>query len=203
MTARPAAIAVALAVAAPAAAEPVTPPDPSVLEAADANLATEAHRRGVTFAASLGGGLLIGFGLQDSVGSGGAVSFRLGRVATPRTVLNLELQVTAALHRIATAGDVASNSETNLVVGPQYYVNPSFWVRAAAGLGVYKADQVPLSSGQLGTQTIVAPALVFGLGVDLIRIKSSVLGLELGPGMMISRTGVLITTSAAVGLAFD
>ncbi len=178
-------------------------PDQAAIEAGDANLASDGHRTGVNFAAAIGPGLMVGFGLQDSVGRGGALSLRLGHVADPRTVITLELQITAALHKLAINSDAASNTETNLLVGAQRYVNPSLWLRGAGGLGVYKADQVQLSNGQLGTQTIVGPAALFGLGIDLARFKSSTLGLEFAAALMVSGTGALLTTAADINLAFD
>ena len=190
----------------------VTPPggapDPAVQEAGDANLESTANRRGLTFTATLGGGLLVGFGIKDSVGRGGSLSLRLGHVATPRTVITFELGVTAALHRPAMTtaqadNGIVPNTDLNMLAGAQYYVNPSLWLRFAGGAGLYQGRKVVVSNVAVDDVTLVGPAVLGGLGVDLVRWKSVVLGIELGASAMISGDGVLIASGASLGLAFD
>jgi hypothetical protein len=189
---------------APAAAPPPsTEPAPAAVEAGDANLAPNADRHGLTFSGALGGGMMVGFGIQDSVGRGGSVSLRLGRVASPHTVLTIELAVTAALHKQGTNDAIATNSDTNLLAGAQYYVNPSLWLRFGGGIGVYQGRQVTLSTNQTGDLTLAGPAVLGGLGVDLLRFKWAVLGIEFSTSAMINGDGVLVATGANVGLAFD
>jgi hypothetical protein len=192
-------------IAAPSA--PSGPPDPAAIEAGDANLESTAERSGLTFAAAIGGGFLIGFGIKDSVGRGGAVSLRLGHVATPRTVLTFEADVAAALHRPASTATMSrgleTNTDTSLLAGAQYYVNPSLWLRCAGGAGVYQGRQVAVSSVELGNVTRIGPAMVFGAGVDLARFKWAVLGIEIGTSAMINGDGVLLASSLSLGLAFD
>ena len=178
-------------------------PDPAVDDAAEANLESTEDRRGLTFAGSFGGGLILGFGIKDSVGRGGAVSLRLGHVATKRTVITFELGFTAALHKPAMQSATKTNTNTNLLAGALYYVNPSLWLRFGGGLGVYHAVQVTLSSGLLGDVTLAGPAILGGVGVDLARFKSAVLGLELGTSAMINSDGLLFASGANLGLSFD
>ncbi len=185
----------------PAPAEPA-PPDPAVEYAADANLESTANRQGLTFAASVGAGLTVGFGIDGSTGRGGSLDLRLGHVATPRTVITFELGTTIALHKPAMNASTDTNTDTNLLAGAQYYVNPSLWLRFAGGLGVYQANDVRRSDGTLGDVQQVGPAVLGGVGLDLARFKWAVLGVEIGTSAMI-HSGVLIASDLRVGLAFD
>jgi hypothetical protein len=195
--------------ASPRAANPATaaaatsePPDPAVEEAGDANLESIEDRRGLTFAGSIGGGLILGFGIKDSVGRGPSVSLRLGHVATRTTVITFELGVTAALHRLATNGAIETNTNANLLAGALHYVNTSLWVRFGGGLGVYHASQVALTQG-FGNLTLVGPAALAGFGLDLLRVKSAVLDFESGASAMLNSEGVLVASGANLGLSFD
>lgn len=187
----------------PSAAPADAAPDPAVQDAADANLESTEDRSGLTFAGSFGGGLMLGFGIKDSVGRGGSVSLRLGHVATKRTVITFELGFTAALHKPAMQSETKTNTNTNLLAGALHYVNPSLWLRFGGGLGVYTGRQVALSTGQLGNVDLVGPAMLGGVGVDLARFKSVVLDLEIETSAMINNDGVLIASGAHVGLSFD
>jgi hypothetical protein len=178
-------------------------PDPAVQDAAEANLESAENRRGLTFAGSFGGGLMLGFGINDSVGRGGSLSLRLGQVATRRTVITFELGVTAALHRPAMTSSTQTNTNTNLLAGALHYVNPSLWLRVSGGLGAYQGRQVALPNGQLGNITLVGPVVLGGVGVDVARFKSAVVGLEIATSAMLNRDGVLIASGARLGVSFD
>lgn len=184
----------------PSATPAIQEPDPAAEDAADANLESTANRQGLTFAASLGGGLTVGFGIDGSTGRGGSIDLRLGHVATPRTVITFELGATIALH--GTSSMTYTNTDTNLLAGAQYYVSESLWLRFAGGLGVYQASQVRRSDGMLGDVQQVGPAVLGGVGIDVARFKWAVLGFEIGTSAMI-RSGVLIASDVRVGLAFD
>jgi hypothetical protein len=190
--------------AAPAAApaSESTAPDPAAIEAGDANLVPTAARTGTTLAAALGGGLLLGVGIEGSTGRGGAVSLRLGHVATPHTVITLELGVTGALHRPKETAPIATNTDGQILVGAQYYANPSLWLRFAGGLGIYQGRQVPVAKG-LGDVTLMGPAVLGGLGIDLARFRWAVLDLEFAVSATINSQGILFSNGASVGLAFD
>jgi hypothetical protein len=192
-----------------ARAEPARPaaaresePDPAVQDATDANLETTESRSGLTFTASLGGGLTAGFGITDSVGRGGALSLRLGHVATRHTVITFELTGTASLHKAATMSSTKANTDVNLLAGAQYYVNRSLWLRAAGGIGVYTRRDVRDVGGNRDI-TLVGPTALGGLGFELLRFKWAVLGLEFNGSTMISSDGLLIASVAGLDLAFD
>ncbi|HET7505501.1 MAG TPA: hypothetical protein VFK02_30985 [Kofleriaceae bacterium] len=210
-----AALAVALALPAVVHADPAGPgaaprtatatsedPDRAVVEAGDANLESIDDRQGVTFSGSLGGGLIVGFGIKDSVGRGGSISLRLGHVATRRTVITLELAITAALHKLAMNSATATDTDTNLLAGAMYYVNNSLWLRFGGGVGAYQARKVVLSNGQPGDLTLVGPAVLAGAGLDLVRFKYAVVGFEFGTSAMINRDGVLLASGAGFDVAF-
>jgi hypothetical protein len=184
-----------------AAAPP--PPDSAVDDAADANLESIADRRGLTFDAAVGGGLVVGLGIKDSVGRGGSVSLRLGHVATRRTVINFNLDVTAALHKEGSAGSVYTNTAAAFSAGARTYLNTSLWVRGAGGLGIYDAHQVALENGQHGDVRLFGPAVLAGLGIDLARFKWAVLALDTGVTAILTTDGVLVTSGLRLGLSFD
>lgn len=197
--------------AAPGATRPVpTPaveePDPTVEYAADANLESTANRQGLTFAASVGGGLIVGFGIDGSTGRGGSVDLRLGHVATPRTVITFELGATIVLHgTVMNEMDSATytNTDVNLLAGAQYYVSESLWVRFAGGVGTYQASHVQRSDNNVFVDVQqTGPAVLGGIGLDVARFKWAVLGVEIGTSAMI-RSGVLIASDLRLGVAID
>ncbi len=179
------------------------PPDSAVDEAADANLESIEARRGLTFSVSVGGGLLVGIGIEDSVGRGPAVSLRLGHVATRRTVITFEIATTAALHKPAMMSGTAADASVNLLAGARTYVNPSLWLRGAGGIGVFQGRELLRDSGKLEDLTLAGPALLGGVGVDVARLKWTVLSVEVAISAMINREGVLVASGLNFGLSFD
>lgn len=204
MSTRVAALAVMLATSTGHAA-PLMDPAPAqvALDAGDANLETPPGRRGMVFSASIGGGLTVGFGIADSVGRGGSASFRLGRVASPKLVIDVELDIVASLHRQALNGPAATNSDTNALIGAQYYVGPSLWLRFAGGVGVYQARDVVLGTGQPGERQLIGPAALAALGIELARWRWAVLSIEVSASAMVSHEGVLVANGLGLGIAFD
>ncbi|HEY6174833.1 MAG TPA: hypothetical protein VIX73_10330 [Kofleriaceae bacterium] len=178
------------------------PPDAAADEAGDANLESTANRRGMTFAAALGAGVTAGFGIEDSVGRGGALAFRIGHVATPHTVITLEFDVSGALHR-PTKDTTAVNTNGALLAGAQYYVSPSLSLRLGIGGGAYTAHGILVAgSTMLKDRTTIGPAVLGGIGVDLARVKWAVFGIEATTTAMING-GVLLGSSLKLGVAFD
>ncbi len=179
-------------------------PDPAAERAGDANLESKEHRTGLTFAGALGGAITLGFGIKDSVGRGGSVSLRLGHVATPQTLITFELAVDAVLHQPPGMNtSIQTNTNTDVLAGAQYYVNPSFWIRGGGGLGVYQARDVTLSSGSQGSLQLIGPAAVAGFGIDFVRVKWAVFGLEGRTTAMVSNEGVLMALALGLSLSID
>lgn len=186
---------VARAESGPPAAEA---PDPAVESAADANLESTANRRGLTFAASLGAGLLVGLGIEGPTGRGGSLDLRLGHVATPRTVITFEVGATLTLHG-SEGKPVYTTTDTNLLAGAQYYVSESLWLRFAGGLGVYQASHVQGSNENIHQ---IGPAVLGGIGLDVARFKWAVFGVEIGTSVMV-HSGALVASDLRVGVQFD
>jgi hypothetical protein len=193
---------------APAAAAPAgatnEPPDSAAADTADANLESTATRRGMTLAAALGGGFIAGFGIDNSVGRGGAVAFRIGRVATPRTVITLELDIAVLLHKRSDMSPVDANSNAELFAGAQYFVSSGLSLRLGGGFGAYTARGIVDQTMPMKTRddTTIGPAVLGGIGVELARIKWAVIGLEATTTAMIN-SGVLLGSSLKLGLSIE
>lgn len=181
-------------------------PDPAVEYAADANLESTAHRRGIVLAGSLGGGLIVGLGIAGSTGRGGSFDVRLGHVATPRTVITFEFGGTIVLHTAKlNAMDSATytNANLNLLAGAQYYVTESLWLRFAGGLGRYQASHVKSMDGNVSIDVQqTGPAVLGGIGIDFARFKWAVFGIEIGTSAMV-RSGVVVASDLRLGVTFD
>jgi len=171
-------------------------PDPAAEEAAsESNLESRSPREGTTFSAAAGGSFALGFGIDDSVGRGGAVSLRLGHVMTPSSVLLLELEGASQFHRIA-MDNVVHNDDVHALVGAQYYTNPSLWIRGGVGYGGYTLVQAS------GTTKLGGVAAVFGIGLDILRRHYFVLGLEAFTTGTINKDGVITSSALCVGLSY-
>lgn len=176
--------------------------DPAALRAGEANLESKARREGVTFSVAIGPSLTIG-SAPVGTGTGGAVSLRLGHVATPSTVILFELEGAAQLHKNGTMGELVANNNTNLMTGAQSWIAPSLWVRAMAGVGRFQGNDIPIGPNPSANIVLVGPAGELGVGIDLARWRGAVLGLELYSINMVNRTGLLSANGLSMSLAFD
>jgi hypothetical protein len=175
-------------------AEP--PPDPAAMRAGEANLEPITHRKGFTVAMSIAPELTIGNGDVGS-NTGGIVVLRLGQVASPSSVVYLELAGAGQLHKV---GDrLEQNTHTGLFVGAQYWAG-SLWVRGGLGLGVYRGNDVPMAGHNIRH---VGPGSSVSVGVDLVRMKSVVLDFEVFAVGMLYRHGIISTNGLGLGLSFD
>ncbi len=169
---------------------PEPTPDPAAMRASEANLESIAWRSGTMFSAAFGGSLTLG----DSVGSGGAVSLRIGRVANPDLLVTLELVTSVSLVQIGDA--TLTNQASSFLVGLQYYVNSSLWVRGGAGLGGYRPGKPP-SDTHIGLSSGV------GAGIDIARWRHVILDVELVTASLVHRHGILATGALCLGLSFN
>jgi len=173
-----------------------SPPDPDTVDAAsEANLESNAPRAGVVFGGSIGGGITMG----DGVGRGPALSFRVGHVATPSTVLTLELVGGSLLHQPKNTTTILHNDDISLMAGALHYVNRSLWIRGAGGFTTY-TEQVDATS-----PTVVHGGIggLVGIGIDLVRWHYLVLGLETFDQLsLVSKKGLLLNNGLCLGLTY-
>jgi hypothetical protein len=200
-------------VAAPAWAEEPKP-DPAAVQAGEANLESQAARKGLAVTLAAGGGITLGFGVRDSTGTGGAGVLRLAHVATPRTSVLLEFVGSGLLHQVQEGMGPGSetktyvNQVTNFLIGAQIYANPALWFRVAGGFGRYFGDHVTLESkpGQprmIGDIRLAGPAFSAGAGVDFVRLKRVRLGVEILATGMLNREGLLSSGGFLFGITVD
>jgi hypothetical protein len=172
--------------------------DPKAEAAGDeANLESNAPRAGMTFSVALGAGVTMG----DGVGRGPALSFRVGHVATPSTVLTLELTGGSLFHQETAPmgnGPLLHNDFIGLMAGGLYYVSGSFWIRGAGGLATYTID-----SGDTANKAHLGISGVGGLGLDFVRWHYLVLGVETFSQLAIVGTrGLMLNTGLCLGLTY-
>lgn len=174
-------------------------PDPLAEAAADeANLESNAPRMGLTFSGAAGGS--IGVGADDGVGRGGALSLRLGHVATPATIITFEVVAGSFLH--STGGTTLHNDHVSVVAGAQVYMTPGLWLRAAGGFGVYTKRELDMTTGATDATAYPGPAGLVGVGVDLFRRHYFVLGLEAFSVANIARDGLHTLSALCLGLSY-
>jgi hypothetical protein len=197
--------AIALCSAHAAAADPA--PEPVATRAGDANLESTEQRRGFTFGVQVGPSLTFG----ADVGTGGALALRVGEVATPWTVIDLELAASAVLHSVEDPADpdgegrLVANSNAALLVGVQHWVNPSLFLRLGVGGGRYRCNEcgAPRADGMRSTEKYAGVAGSLGVGLDLVRWGSVVLGAEVHSVSLITLDGLLVNTSLGLTLSVD
>lgn len=177
-------------------AAPAAPDENADATAREANLESNAPREGIVVAGSVGFGIMMGGG----VGRGPAVDFRLGHVATQRTVITFELAISSSLHKQAMESNTLTDSVAGLFVGAQRYTAPrsSVWIRASGGLAIYQANfgmtNPPKAIGGVGG--------LFGGGIDLARWGKVVLGLEAYSMASVSHDGFKLDLNFSTGLSF-
>jgi len=163
--------------------------------AEEANLESNAPRAGLTLSAAVGGSFALGFGIDDSVGRGGALSLRVGHVMTPSSVLLFELEGASQFHKTSMT-NVVHNDDVHLLVGAQYYTNASFWIRGGAGYGMYTLVQAA------DTKHLAGAATVFGLGLDILRRHYFVLGVEAFVTGTVNRDGLITSSALCLGASY-
>lgn len=199
-----AAIALVAIVPLTAAAEPEEQPepDPAAERAADANLQSQARRKGFTGSVAIGPSFTLGQG----TGTGGALSFRVGQVATPDMVITFELSGAAQFREVQRnemMTELIANNTTALLVGAQYWVGPSLWVRTAFGWGAHVCTECKSTPDGLLNERSPGPTGAVGGGVDILRFKGFVLAVELSSINILHRNGMVSTNTLAAALSFD
>jgi hypothetical protein len=187
---------------------PSKEPAPVVDHAAQANLEAEDGRTGVIFEASFGFSMLVGFGLPDSVGRGGLLSLRLGEVATPHTVLNLELNISGTDNDQSGNNSAVTNGTFGLLGSAQYFFTPLFSLRFGAGLGGYQGRDVTVSHDSkgdpiLGDQNLLGPAVLGAIGLAIKRWHWGTIGFEGTIEAIATSKGVLLANALSFGVEVD
>jgi hypothetical protein len=186
-----------------AAAEPAKEPEPDPIadiESREANLESKEPRNGFTFAGALGFGVLIGGDI--GVGRGPSLSLRLGHVATRRTIITFELTGSSGLHKEGTDDDTLADSNFALFAGAQTYTSRSFWLRGAAGITTFVED-ADARSGSGGQDPVAGLGALVGAGLDVIRSRYFVLGIEIFALGSVSSDGAkLQIVPFSLGLSF-
>lgn len=189
-------IAVALVVALVGVAD--ADDEPAVAHVGEANLESKEVRQGVQLTGAIGGGLALGFSMEDTTGTGGVISLRLGEPMTPQWVLTIELAGGGQLHRTAEMNPrTVIDNDTNLLFGAQFYPSDSFFVRGGFGLGTYLQNT---AARDLADHKYVGPAFVLGAGLELVKLKHFIFDFEVFSISMPNRAGLLATTAACLGL---
>jgi hypothetical protein len=169
-------------------------PDPHALErASEANLETKAPRAGMTFSGALGGGMIISKGQTATVPT---LDLRLGHVATATTVVFAELVGGTYAHKLAMTSGTLIDSQVSFLIGAQVYIAPSVWVRGGGGVGTHNVDD--------GTGLTPHGGLsgVAGAGIDLVRWRYVVLGVEGFYTGTFARGGYTSLGGLGLGLAY-
>jgi len=186
---------------------PSTDPDEEATRAGEANLESTAKRRGFLFGASLGPSVTIGKSI--GTGTGGTLALRLGQVATPRTVIAFEINAGAQVRRVGIGVDamdkpiteVRTNSVASFLAGAQFWFGPSIWIRINGGFGVTTCQKCSTD----GTTDTRRGGLAGGggLGVDIVRFKGLVLGVEAYNVTQLTKDGLQTTLISALSLTLD
>ena len=115
------------------------PPRPdarAVSEAREANFEPVSVRDGFAIGAALGPSMQLGFGIDESSGTGGGFGLRVGTVASPRWVWLLELAATVYRHQ-EPGGAVRLNQSALLTFGGQLYLREAIWIRGGVGFASF------------------------------------------------------------------
>ncbi len=184
--------------------KPEAKPDPEPDEIADvesreANLETKAPRKGLTFAAAFGGGIVVGGDV--GVGRGPTVSLRLGHVATRKTVITFELNRGDALHKASVDGSTLYDLNVALLAGAQRYTSRSLWVRAAGG-PVFLTKNATSAAGTGGESPRAGVAGLIGAGFDIARWGYLVFGAELTGMASVTGDGLKAQGGFALGFSY-
>ncbi|MBA2539475.1 MAG: hypothetical protein H0V17_07570 [Deltaproteobacteria bacterium] len=175
---------------------PPSPADPIVDHAASHGLESTSRHQGFNFTAALGGGLTVGIDISGSVGRGPAGSFRFAHTASEQLAFTAEL-ISVTLIRQIKGTDGSNRTETDqgsgLLLGTQFYVNRSLWLRLAAGISSMKFDD----------NTLVGPTGLAGGGVDILRFRRVAIGVEMMSIGQINRDGLLTTTAFMLDVSIE
>jgi hypothetical protein len=131
-------------------------------QASEANLEPTRLREGFAIGIAIGGGMQVGFGIEEASGTPGAGSLRIGTSASDRLAWFIDL-IQAGTPRRGDSSGVELNRTNVLGVGAQIFALPTLWLRGGAGLGHLKLNSESNMNGQYGL------GMYGGGGVDFLR----------------------------------
>jgi hypothetical protein len=131
-------------------------------QAAEANLEPTRLREGFAIGIAIGGGMQVGFGIEEASGTPGAGSLRIGTSASDRLAWFIDL-IQAGTPRRGDDGGAELNRTNVLGAGAQIFALPTLWIRGGAGLGHLKLNSESNMGGYYGL------GMYGGGGVDFLR----------------------------------
>jgi hypothetical protein len=189
---------------------PASPPDRAARAQADeSNLQPIAERDGIAVGASL----IVWQQVStiDDADRGGGVVLRLGRAATPNTVVYLEVLTGAFLNITQDLnGGGTTKKETyiegsgGLMATAQTYVRSTVWLRAGGGLASYTQVVPDATKLDMPENRVAHVGLgaVGGIGVDLVRWRTTRLAFEAVQSLHRFRSGWLFDLGFGIGLTY-
>jgi len=187
--------------------EPPPPvPDPEARrQAEDSNLDAVGPRHGLAAGIFFMGWQQVGS--VDDAGRGGGVGLRLGATAASTTVVWLEL-IAGAFPDNSKQGCITSRclsyieSTAAFVASAQRYVAPNLWLRGGGGFASY--TQVVKGGPDLTETREVSGGLaaVAGVGVDLVRFRTTRVSLENMLTLHRFSSGWIFDVGFGLGVAF-
>jgi hypothetical protein len=172
------------------------PPDENAdVESREANLESNAPRKGVVFGLAIGPGVLMGGNV--GVGRGGALSLRLGHVATRSSVITFEIVGTGAQHSIATNDPAVTDTNVGLFAGIQTYISRATWLRLSGGPTVFSANIGGSNQHQNGGVGGLA-----GAGFDIARWGYLVLDISAFGMTSLTSDGGKVQLGFVLGLTY-
>jgi hypothetical protein len=187
----------------PAPPPPPAKPDPIVERAAAHGVEPKGRHQGFNFTAALGGGLTVGVGIDDSVGRGPSGSFRFANAASEHFAFVAEVVSVTMFHQVRgtdeSAGPTRTDQGNAFLLGMQFYVNRSLWLRVGGGIGGFRFDEGP------NVDPTILPGLggVGGGGFDLVRWKKTAIGIEMMTFALATRDGLLTTTAFMLDFSIE
>lgn len=178
---------------APSARAGAKPDEITDIESSEANLEADLPRSGVMVGLAGGFGVLIGGG----AGRGGALSLRVGHVATRATEITFELVGTGALHKQAVNDAAVTDTNVGLFAGALTYASRATWVRLAGGPTVFTANV-----GGANQRTAGGVGGLVGGGLDIARFGYLVLGFEAFGMSSITSEGFKLQLGFAFGISY-
>lgn len=177
-------------------ARPVRPDRRAVAQAREANFEPESVREGFGVAAAVGPSMQLGFGINESSGTGGGFAVRVGTVASPRWIWLLELAGTV-YQRQDDTGKTRVNQSAVVTVGGQLYLRDAVWVRGGVGFANFTRRTENLDRGNFS-----GLGLLGGVGYDLYQTGGLAWSIELVTLASRYRDGSVLGSSVQVGLSW-